>query len=300
MKLKHASRLQLESVNYAHDFVLTPNWYVVHVTPFIDTSLETLKEIMEGKNSPGQSMRYIPGTPSQFVLIERFPKGNEESRKVVRFHTEPCHIYHYAHCRENPETGIVSFQACCLPVNFNMEWQFKAFLSNTGDAPGVMHSYELNPHTGGISRRVTPGLESTSCEFPTTHPFRHCVRSSKVSTRYFYLMGGQPSVALPFSDVVKYDVETGMVSRWHSGGVVGEPCFIPRLGRASAWHGDEDDGWIVVQLYLHKEHKVQFCVLDAKKIHEGPVCRLVMPFHIPYGFHGTYADEVFTRPKAKL
>ena len=299
MKLVRASRLELEHVHYAHDFIMTPNYYIVHVTPFIDLSMETLMEIVQGKNSPGQSMKYVPGAPSQFIMIERFPKS-EQTRKTIRFHTEPCHIYHYAHCRENSRTKVVSFQACCLPMGFNMDWQYKAFLSNTGDAPGVMHSYELDPKTGSISRRPTPGLEATSCEFPTTHPYRHCVRQNKVSTRYFYLMAGQPSVAMPFTDVVKYDLQTAMVSRWHSEGVVGEPCFIPRLGRASAWHGDEDDGWVIVQMYLPEEHKVQFCILDAKKIHQGPVCRLVMPYHIPYGFHGTYADEVFIRANARL
>jgi all-trans-8'-apo-beta-carotenal 15,15'-oxygenase len=298
LKLRTAARLEIDSVNYSHDFILTPNYYIVHVTPFIDLSLDTLKEIAAGRNSPGQSMRYIPGAPSEFVAIERFPK-DPQKRKVIRFSTEPCHIYHYAHARELP-SGVISFQACCLPMNFNMEWQHKAFLSNSGDAPGVMHSYELDVKTGGISRKVVPGLESTSCEFPTTHPYRNCARAKNVSTRYFYLMAGQPSVALPFTDVVKYDLQTGLVTRWHSEGVVGEPCYIPRLGRASAWHGDEDDGWVIVQLYLYKEHKVQFCILDAKKIHEGPVCRLNMPFHIPFGFHGTYADDVFVHHPAKL
>jgi all-trans-8'-apo-beta-carotenal 15,15'-oxygenase len=299
MSLKTASRLEIPEVNYAHDFLLTPSFYLVHVSPFIDLSKSTLKAIAAGKTSPGQSMKYVPGAPSEFVLIERKP-ASEQSRKVIYFYTEPCHIYHFAHCRESPETGIISFQACCLPVGFNMNWQYKAFLSNTGDAPGTMFSFELHPETGSILRKPTPGLETTSCEFPTTHPFRHCPRSLKVSTRYMYLMAGQPSVAMPFTDVVKYDLQSGLVSRWHSEGVIGEPCFMPRLGRASAWHGDEDDGWIIVQLYRYKEHRVQFCILDARKLHNGPICRLNLPFHLPYGFHGTFVDDVFVVPKPKL
>lgn len=301
LALKRTARLEIQYVNYVHDFVLTPNYYLVHVSPFVDTSPETLKLLSEGKILPGETMRYIPGNPSQFVLIERFPKI-ESQRKIQRFHTEPCHIYHFAHCIEDLKSGKIKFQACCLPLNFNMEWQYQAFLSNTSDAPGLMHSYEIDPKTGGILRHPTPGLESTSCEFPTTHPFRNCVRSpSNISTRYVYLMGSQPGVPLPFSDVIKYDLETGMVFRWHcEAGSVGEPCFVPRLGKASAWYGDEDDGWIVVQVYLYEKNQVQFCILDAMDISKGPICRLNMPFHVPFGFHGTYTEEVFVKPTPKL
>jgi all-trans-8'-apo-beta-carotenal 15,15'-oxygenase len=219
---------------------------------------------------------------------------------IIRIETEPCHIYHFANCRED-FSGVIKFEACCLPKNFTMEWQDRVFLANGGDAPGVMHSYVVDPRNGGsLSRRPLPGLETTACEFPTTNPFRHVVTDPNLSTRYFYLMAGEPGISLPYSDVVKYDTVTQKTQRWHSEGVVGEPCFIPRLGRASAFYGDEDDGWIIVQLYLHEEDRVQFCVLNARKVEEGPVCRIKVPWKLPYGFHGTWSDQVFDRGVARL
>jgi all-trans-8'-apo-beta-carotenal 15,15'-oxygenase len=310
LKLKVATRLQLQGCNYAHDFLISPNWYILHASPFIDTRLETLNLVKQRQLSPGETMKYVPGAESQIILVERPTTGNtttSNNPRIIRLDTEPCHIFHFANCRETKD-GIVQFEAMCLPMNFNMDWEDQAFLSNAGQAPGTMQSFRVDTKNGGsLSRSMLPGLEYTGGEFPTTNPFRHCVRTAttttnnnnnkpKISTRYFYFMASQPSVALPFTDVVKYDTTSHFVSRWHSEGVVGEPCFIPRLGRASAWHGDEDDGWLIVQLYLYKEDRVQFCILDAKKVHQGPMCRINMPWHIPFAFHGTFSEEVLVKP----
>ena len=236
--LVRATRLELDTVNYAHDFLLTPTWFIVHVTPFVDTTMETYKKIVKGDLAPGETMRFNPKLPSQFVLIERNP-ATPSSRRIIRLDTEPCHIFHFANCREGPD-GKISFEACCLPEKFTMEWQHHAFLANTADAPGVMFGYQVDPNKSLISRKNLPGLETTGCEFPTTNPFRNCLPLDKahLSTRYMYLMAGRPGQALPFSDVVKYDTQTQTQKRWRCElGSVGEPCFVPRLGPGSAFGG---------------------------------------------------------------
>lgn len=57
---------------------------------------------------------------------------------------------------------------------------------------------------------------------------------------------------------------------------------MPRLGFASSEFGDEDDGWVVTQLYHPGIHRTEYVILDAKAIEAGPVCRLKLDFHIPY------------------
>lgn len=44
-------------------------------------------------------------------------------------------------------------------------------------------------------------------------------------------------------------------------GVLGEPVFVPR-----EYGKDEDDGWVIAQLYLCRSHKTQYVILDAKSI----------------------------------
>lgn len=87
---------------------------------------------------------------------------------------------------------------------------------------------------------------------------------------------------------------------WYSHGVVGEPVFVPRLGYSSSSKGDEDDGYVLVQLYIPETHTTEFVVLDAKQIHAGPLARIKLKHAIPYGFHGTFTPHVFIPPARVL
>lgn len=73
----------------------------------------------------------------------------------------------------------------------------------------------------------------------------------------------------------------------------GEPVFLPRSDSDAA---DEDDGYVIVQVFRHlkkeSEKRNEFCILDAKNIHKGPIAILKLPFHLPYGFHGTFTRSV--------
>lgn len=81
---------------------------------------------------------------------------------------------------------------------------------------------------------------------------------------------------------------------WYSHGIVGEPVFVPRLGWESWCEGDEDDGYVIVQLYIPKTKTSQFAILSAQNVERGPLAIIKLKHHIPYGFHGTFTPEVFT------
>ena len=87
---------------------------------------------------------------------------------------------------------------------------------------------------------------------------------------------------------------------WYSHGIVGEPVFVPRLGYSSSSQGAEDDGYVLVQLYVPETHTTEFIVLDAKAVDSGPVARIRLKHAIPYGFHGTFSPHVFVTPAQTL
>ena len=95
---------------------------------------------------------------------------------------------------------------------------------------------------------------------------------------------------LPYRDIVKCDVLYGEKGRdiWYSDGLVGEPTFAPRNANST----DGDDGWIIAQFYQPAEKKTQFVILDAKKISEGPICRLRIRHHVPFSFHTTFCKAL--------
>lgn len=99
----------------------------------------------------------------------------------------------------------------------------------------------------------------------------------------------------------QFDKEGKHRQVWYSHGTVGEPVFVPRGGWDSWNAGDEDDGYVITQLYVPETNLTEFVVLDAKRVDKGPVATIKLKHHLPYGFHGTFTPEVFlSPPKAKL
>jgi len=80
---------------------------------------------------------------------------------------------------------------------------------------------------------------------------------------------------------------------WYSHGCLGEPVFVPRHGWQSRYVGEEDDGYVIVQLYIPEKNTTEFVILDAQNVDKGPVTQIKLKHHIPYGFHGTFTPEVF-------
>ncbi|XP_031554607.1 uncharacterized protein LOC116291575 [Actinia tenebrosa] len=273
----------IPGLNYAHDFLLLEDYYIFHMTPFVKSTLPMVLKILAGWSSPGDHMRYYPDLPSRFVIIPR--KTDKYDKEVIMVDTDPCHIFHFGTAQK--EGNSITFTAVCLGTNFDMTFDHKIWLSNASVSPGRVYNF----HIDLTSKKCTRVLaDHASVEFPNTHPYRHGV----LGTRFNYLMANdRPGQNLPYRDIVKFDAKHKRRQVWYSYGVIGEPVFVPRLGYDSSRTGDEDDGYVIVQLYVPKRDVTEFCVLDAKDVGKGPLARLKLKHHIPYGFHGTFTPEVF-------
>ncbi|XP_057315890.1 apocarotenoid-15,15'-oxygenase-like isoform X2 [Hydractinia symbiolongicarpus] len=273
--------MHIPDLNYAHDFLLFPSYYLFHITPFTDVGKWTAFQILSGWTSPGESMRYYPDKPSRFVVIPRDAKSEKE---VICFDTDPCHIFHFGTAEEINEE--LKFNCVCLDEKFNMTFAKGVWLSNTDVSPGLTFNYTLNLSTRKSSRTQ---IDSASAEFPSSHPYRN----GQTGTKFIYLMANDRNEMIPYRDLVKLDTKSIKKSVWNSDGVIGEPVFAPRHGYAASKQGAEDDGYVLVQLYHPDTHKTDFCILDARCVEKGPVARIKLKHHVPYGFHGTFTPEVF-------
>lgn len=274
----------IEGLNYAHDFILLPDYYVFHMTPFVKGSWWIQAKIMLGLSSPGEEMRYYPELPSRFVIIPRHASG--DSAGVLLVDTDPCHIFHFGTAQE--DGNRIEFTAVCLDTKFDMTFDSEIWLSNTSVSPGLAYKFTIDLDTKRCTRTQ---IDRASVEFPSMHPYRHGMRGS----RYNYFMAcDRPGFNLPYRDVVKLNAENGERQVWYSHGCLGEPVFVPRLGYDSWREGNEDDGYVIVQVYIPEKHLTEFCVLDAKDVGKGPLARIKLKHHVPYGFHGTFTPEVFT------
>lgn len=84
---------QIEKYYYAHDFLLTDNYYIFHHTPFYNLNAENVMKMATMEVSPGETMHYYPDVPSGMVVIDRFPTADS---KIQFFECEPFHIYHHS------------------------------------------------------------------------------------------------------------------------------------------------------------------------------------------------------------
>ena len=196
------------------------------------------------------------------------------------------------------EGDKIYFSSVCMGKKFNMAYDDQVGLSNATVCPGRVYDYEMDLRRNTLTRHKS---DYSSCEFPTANPLMNGQK-----WRYAYLMASDmPSRFIPFQEIVKFDREGTKRQVWSAReeyGVIGEPIFVPRLPldkeaaegkRSSLTDEEEDDGWVITQLYNCKTHKSQFIVLDAKHVDQGPVLRAHLKHHTPYGFHGTFSREVW-------
>lgn len=288
-KLVRQQLHHVNGLNYVHDFAMTPNYLVVQMTPFVMVDALAGLKILSGATSPGEMMRHFPELPSRIVLIPRH-KGSgtvEDPEDLAPIHLDdisPVHVFHFGTAFET-EDGL-QLTTVCLDPPFKMRWDHKVWLSNTSEAPGVLCRYHINLSDKAAPALKRERLDDCSCEFPIVDARYHGQRQ-----RFIYLMANdRPGQNLPYRDIVKCDVLDGAERReaWHSEALVGEPTFAPRAATST----DGDDGWLIVQLFQPEDNTTQFVILDAKKVSDGPVCRLKLPHHLPYSFHTTFSGEV--------
>ena len=75
-----------------HDFALLPEYYIVHITPFVKVTAWLSIKIAAGWTSPGESMEHYKDLPSKFVIIPRDPAKSDQ---IVTVDTGTFHVRRY-------------------------------------------------------------------------------------------------------------------------------------------------------------------------------------------------------------
>eukprot|EP01087_Luapelamoeba_hula_P012811 TRINITY_DN3615_c0_g1_i1.p1 TRINITY_DN3615_c0_g1~~TRINITY_DN3615_c0_g1_i1.p1 ORF type:complete len:606 (+),score=93.57 TRINITY_DN3615_c0_g1_i1:69-1886(+) len=289
---------QIEEFYYCHDFLLTENYYIFLQPPFYDISRTNVAKIVTGTSAPGELMRWYPHLPCRVIVIPR-----EEGREIRHLDTEPTMVYHHLNAYEQDDK--IFFTSVCIGTKFNMEFEDGVSLSNSSVAPGLVYNYTVDLTQNTVTRVKA---DFTSCEFPSIHPLRN-----GLPYRFGYLMASDsPQKPTPYQEIVKFDRDGFKRQVWSARpefGVLGEPVFIPRNGNVQHLLSNpsalsplarspvlsqerEDEGWVVAQLFNCKTYKTEFVVLDAQDMEKGPIARVKLAHHTPYGFHGTFAQCV--------
>jgi carotenoid cleavage dioxygenase len=141
-----------------------------------------------------------------------------------------------------------------------------------------MHRWRFNMVTGQTTEE---DLDDEVTEFSM---ISHSVKGKP--NRYVYNALAKPEWKL--DGLKKYDWKTGNSQRWEApkGSYVSETPFAPRDNAV-----DEDDGYLVTYVTNLNSGKGECAIFDARDITPGPICRIILPGHIPMGAHACWTPQ---------
>ncbi len=261
---------------FIHDYALTPNYCIFFQSPIFFNPLP----FVLGLRSPGQCLKFNRDRPTRVLVIPRQQPGQ---MKVLE--TKAGFVFHHANAFEQGEEIIIdsicyeTFPAIDHQVDFR-EIEFSTL------PPGQLWRFQLNLDTQTVERHL---IEERCCEFPAVHPDR----VGQPYDTVYLAAADQPGGNAPLQAILKINPDTGEQDLWSAApqGFVGEPVFVPRSDSAGQQPGDA--GWILTLVYDGDHHRTDVVILDATNLSQGPVARLHLKHHIPYGLHGSFTPTIF-------
>jgi all-trans-8'-apo-beta-carotenal 15,15'-oxygenase len=269
---------------FIHDFAVTQNYCVFFQNPVGFNPLPFLA----GLKSAGECIKFRPDQMTRMIVVPRSPTRPQP----IILEAPSGFVFHHANAYEQGDEIIVesicyaSLPAVAPGADY-LDTNFAAL------SPGQLWRFRLNLVTKAVQKEL---IESRCCEFPTLHP-------AQVGQPYRYIYAGaahEPIGNAPLQAILKFDRQTNQSQLWSAAphGYVSEPVFVPRCAANAAGvytelTGDEDDGWVLTLVYNGQTERTDVVILDAKTIDQGPIARLHLKHHVPYGLHGTFTPQVF-------
>jgi len=258
---------------FLHDFALTPNYAIFFQNP---VSFGPLPYLL-GFKGAAECISFNPKQPTRILVI---PRNGKEPMQVID--TDPCFVFHHANAFE--QDGQVVVDSICYDRFPSLEGASDYKTVDFDEVPaGQLWRFTLDLGQG--TAEVHP-LVTRCVEFPTLHP-------DQVGRPYRYLFIGAAHGAqgnAPLQALLKWDAATGATTIWSAAprGFMGEPIFVPRPSAQS-----EDDGWVLVLVYNAERRCSDLVILASQDITAGPVARLQLSHHVPYGLHGSFVPDYF-------
>jgi carotenoid cleavage dioxygenase len=270
-RLVHYAPVNLPGPRLPHDMAFTENYAILNDLPLFwdPTLLERNMHVV----------RFHGDMPARFGIIPRRGGADE----VRWFEADPTYVLHFLNAYEEGSEIILDgyFEENPAPASVNRGpagyERMMAYLDQSLLRP-KLHRWRFDLKTGRTSEQR---LGDRVLEFGVINN-----QFAGRKYRYAYSAVSKPGWFL-FTGLVKHDMQTGESwsvdfgdERYGS-----EPGFAPRLGAV-----DEDDGYLVSFVTDMIEDRSECILLDAKRLAEGPVCRIILPARISSGTHATWAQ----------
>ncbi len=264
--------------NYAmcHDFAMTDRYAIFFLCPAV---FKTPLKFLLGFHSIADAMDYNPDMPTKIVVLSL------DDLSVVReFETDSFFAFHFSNAYE--EDNELVADVCRTDRMGSMDAMRDVFADQEieDDGSACFYRYRLNLDNGQVLGHKHAGAQGG--DFPMWDQRRTGLRNEYAYLGTF-VENGTP---YGFNALQKVELATGEASIYDfgPGRFTSEALFVPRHAEA-----EEDDGWLLSVVFNVDSGHSELVILDARNMSEEvAVARL--RHHIPFGFHGFWADQVFS------
>jgi len=271
-KLKTYIPVPLPGPRLPHDMAFSENYSILNDLP-VFWDQELLKRDIH-------AVRLHDGLPARFAIVPRHGRTED----IRWFEAAPTYVLHWLNAYEDGEAIVLDgyFQenptprpSKKAPAGFE---HMMAYLDEHSFRP-KLHRWRFDLKSGATTETR---LDERIMEFGTINP-----RVAGRKHRYIYSTTAKPGWFL-FTGFVKNDLDTGQswVFELPEGQYASEAPFIPRPGATA-----EDDGYLVSFITDENTGNSECVLLDAKRIQDGPICRIALPHKICSGTHACWADR---------
>ncbi|MGE0800628.1 MAG: carotenoid oxygenase family protein [Lautropia sp.] len=269
-RLVHYVPVPLPGPRLPHDMAFTANYAVLDDFPLHwDESL-----LASGRHK----LVYHADRPARFAVV---PRRHAPQTGIRWFEASPTYVLHWLNAWEEGSEIVLHGYHQRTPMP-------KAGYDNTGNTLGperygpTLYEWRLDLASGRVRERR---LDERLLEFGMINA-RYWGRPY----RYSYSMIAHPGSFL-FDGILRYDHVSGASQSWRFGeGRFGsESPVAPCVGAV-----DEDDAYVVSFVTDMAADRSECVVLDARRIDQGPVARILLPHRISSGTHACWAgaDEL--------
>ncbi len=277
--LLDSKEVQVPGAHFAHDFVITPRWYVLASNPLRFKFGELARTLM-GRSTLINSLAAKEG-PGELFLI---PRGRPGALRTVTL-PGPAFVVHYGNAFERDD--VVHVDACLFGhFVFGEEFGFRGpdapLDPSLPDQRAPQRLYRISVREG-VDQATWQQLVPHGVDFPRVHP----AHDGRDTPLLFGASRQDLAHSDPFDSVLRVDLrDLGRPPQvWTApeNVFVGEPLFAPSA--------DADDaGHVLVLTSDGLGERSTLCVFDAAQVANGPVAQVPMPL-LPYAFHGTWVSS---------
>ena len=251
-----------------HDMMLSKNHIIFAIPPL----KFTLGDLLTGRVTPAEALKFFENEPMRFVVCSRDGSGTP-----ISIDQPAGTVYHNGNAFERD--GLIYVDSCISPDNSAQEMLHSWSQDRVVEfIPTDLTRIVIDPKKGEVVER---NIFGTAQDFP-----RFDNRGIGEDMRYLYTMeNAAVDDPIAFNRTVRHDFRKDSVSviEAPNGRALGETIYVP-----SPSSEREEDGWLLNLMYDAIRDETALEIHDAGSL--AFVARAWTGTKLPLGFHGNFAE----------